>query len=108
MAYDEELADRVRAMLPDGTPEKAMFGGLAFLLGGHLSVTVSRSGGLMVRCDPEESATLLLEDGVERMVMRGRPMDGWLLVAPEAVTDEQSLVRWVEVGTAYARSLPPA
>jgi TfoX/Sxy family transcriptional regulator of competence genes len=110
MAYDESLADRIREHLA-GEPvsEKKMFGGLGFLLGGHLAVSASGQGGLLVRCEPDATASLLAEPGVARMEMSGRrPMDGWLRVAADAVSDEDDLARWVERGVAYARSLPPS
>jgi TfoX/Sxy family transcriptional regulator of competence genes len=109
MAYDEALAARIREHVA-GEPvvEKKMFGGLAFLLNGHMSVSASRQGGLLVRVDPADSDSLLAEPGVTLMQMGSRaPMDGWLRVAPEAVADEASLERWVERGLAHARSLPP-
>jgi hypothetical protein len=85
-----------------------MFGGLAFLLGGHLAVAASGQGGLLVRCDPAAAADLLAGPEVCRMQMGGRaPMDGWLRVAPDAVDDADALERWVDVGLSYARSLPP-
>ena len=108
MTYDRELADRVRAALstqPD-VSEKAMFGGLAFLVDGALAVAVSGKGGLMVRCDPARADELTAADGVERMVMRGREMDGWLRVTAEVVDDEDALRRWVATGRDVARSLP--
>jgi TfoX/Sxy family transcriptional regulator of competence genes len=109
MAYDEELAARIRDLLT-GEPvvEKKMFGGLAFLLGGHMSVSASGQGGLLVRVDPADSDALLDEPGVTLMQMGNRkPMNGWLRVAPEAVRDDAALARWVERGLAHARSLPP-
>ena len=109
MAYDEQLASRVRDHLV-GEPvvEKKMFGGLAFLLGGHLCVSASGRGGLLVRVAPSDAGALLAEPGAEPMQMgRRAPMAGWILVAPEAVDDETALSRWVERGVAYARSLPP-
>jgi hypothetical protein len=109
MAYDEALAARVREQVA-GEPvtEKKMFGGLAFLLGGHMAVSASGQGGLLVRCPPDETDSLLGEPGVSRMEMGGRgPMDGWLRVSPDAVADDDALARWVERGVAYARSLPP-
>jgi TfoX/Sxy family transcriptional regulator of competence genes len=108
MAYDEELAERVRGLLPDlPVAERRMFGGLAFLVGGHLAVAVSGQGGLMVRCDPADSDRLLTEPGATRMVMRGREMDGWLRVTSDAVADDEALERWIAVGTTYAAGLPP-
>ena len=108
MAYDEELADRIRGLLPDlPVTEKKMFGGLAFLVGGHMSVSASGKGGLMLRCDPDDSEKLLAEPGASRMEMRGKEMDGWLRVTSEAVADDRELQRWVDIGTSYAASLPP-
>jgi hypothetical protein len=108
MAYDESLAARIREHLA-GEPvsEKKMFGGLAFLLGGHLAVSASGQGGLLVRCDPADTAALLAESGVARMEMGGRgPMEGWLRVSADAVVDDEALERWVGRGLGYARSLP--
>ena len=106
MAYDEELAERIRGLLPQApVTEKTMFGGLAFLLGGHLAVAASGRGGLMVRCDPAESERLVQEPGVSRMEMRGREMDGWLRVPAGVVDDDDALHRWVAIGRDVARSL---
>ncbi|HEX5086626.1 MAG TPA: TfoX/Sxy family protein [Nocardioides sp.] len=108
MAYDEELAERIRGFLPDlPVTEKKMFGGLAFLVGGHMSVSASGKGGLMVHCDPAETDRLVREPGASRMEMRGREMDGWLRVTSAAVADDAVLERWVGIGTSYAASLPP-
>jgi len=106
MTYDRELADRLRAALSaeQAVSEKVMFGGLAFLVDGALAVAVSGKGGLMVRCDPDRSEQLVGTDGVERMVMRGRELDGWLRVPAEAVDDEASLRRWAHTGRDAARS----
>jgi TfoX-like protein len=107
MAYDEDLAERIRGLLPpEPVTERAMFGGLAFLVGGHLAVAASGKGGLMVRCAPSDSERLLAEPGVTRMVMRGREMDGWLRVTADTVTDDDTLEEWVRVGTKYAGGLP--
>ena len=108
MAYDEELAERIRGLLP-GVPvtEQKMFGGLAFLVGGHMAVGVSGQGGLMVRCDPADTERLVAEPGAGPFEMRGKAMNGWLRVASDAVADDEALGRWVEVGTSYAESLPP-
>jgi TfoX/Sxy family transcriptional regulator of competence genes len=108
MAYDQELADRVRECIqqvPDVT-EKRMFGGLAFLVSGNMAVAASGQGGLLLRCDPAGTDALVATDGVDRMVMRGREMDGWLRVKGPVVADEDDLRRWVEVGVSYAGSLP--
>ncbi|WP_222267739.1 TfoX/Sxy family protein [Modestobacter marinus] len=107
MTYDRELADRLRSALSTepGVTEKAMFGGLAFLVDGAMAVATSGQGGLMVRCDPARAAELVAADGVTRMVMRGREMDGWLRVDAGAVEDEDALRRWVATGRDVARSL---
>lgn len=107
MAYDVELADRIRDLMV-GVPvvEKKMFGGLAFLVGGHMSVTASRDGGLMIRCEPSETQAFLAEPGAE-MVMRGKAMSGWLRVQGDVLADDDALQTWVERGVAYAVSLEP-
>jgi hypothetical protein len=109
MAYDEELADRVREAVgaEPGLTEKRMFGGLAFLVDGHMAVSASGQGGLLLRCDPEDTDLMVHEPGVSRFVMRGREMDGWLHVQSEAVVGDEELARWVSVGVTYVRSLPP-
>lgn len=109
MAYDDDFADRIRQALGPvpGLTEKKMFGGLAFLVNGHMAVSASGQGGLLVRVDPAASEPLVAADHVEPMVMRGRAMDGWLRVAPEGVGTAAQLRRWVERGLAYASSLPP-
>jgi TfoX/Sxy family transcriptional regulator of competence genes len=108
MAYDEELADRIRELVANeqGVTEKKMFGGLAFLIGGNMSVSASGQGGLLLRVDPAETEALLSEPHADPFVMRGRAMDGWLRVAPEGVSTRRELERWVARGVAYARSLP--
>ena len=109
MAYDEDLADRIRDELAGqfDVTEQKMFGGLAFLVGGNMAVAASGQGGLMVRCDPETTDSLLEEDGAEPFVMRGRAMEGWLRVSTEAVRTKAALRRWVKRGADYAGSLPP-
>jgi TfoX/Sxy family transcriptional regulator of competence genes len=109
MAYDEELAGRIRRLLggrPDLT-EKKMFGGLAFLIGGNMAVAASGQGGILVRVDPGESAELVALTPAELMEMRGRSMAGWLRVDTGNVGDDAALAEWVERGAAYAGSLPP-
>lgn len=109
MAYDEELANRIRELVasePDVT-EKRMFGGLAFLVVGNLSVAASGQGGLMVRIHPEETDSLLAKPHARPFEMRGRQMQGWLRIDPEGLRTERQLAPWVTLGVAYARSLPP-
>ena len=110
MAYDEELADRLRTVLAaeGGLAERRMFGGLAFLLHGRLVVSASGRGGLLLRCDPAETEGLVTRSGVTRFAMRGRELDGWLHVDASAVATEEALRGWVATAMAYARSLPPA
>jgi TfoX/Sxy family transcriptional regulator of competence genes len=109
VAYDEELAARVRELVAGeaGLTEKKMFGGLAFLIGGNMAVAASGQGGLLVRVDPDESDVLVASSNAEPMEMRGRTMAGWLRVPAEDVGTKRDLSRWVDVGTKYARSLPP-
>jgi TfoX/Sxy family transcriptional regulator of competence genes len=108
MAYDEELADRIRELVA-GAPElteKKMFGGLAFLIAGNMAVAASGQGGILVRVDPAASEELVATTSARPMEMRGRQMQGWLRVAPEHVRTKQQLAKWVELGTTYAGSLP--
>ena len=109
MAYDEHLADRIRELIAAerGVEEKRMFGGLAFLINGNMSVAVSGRGGLMVRVAPEETEKLLARDHVEPMVMAGRETRGWLRVSPDGVKTKRQLQSWVSRGADYAKSLPP-
>jgi TfoX/Sxy family transcriptional regulator of competence genes len=109
MAYDEELADRIRELLRGerGLTEKKMFGGLAFLIGGNMAVAASGQGGVLVRVDPAQSDRLVATTKARLMEMRGRRMRGWLRVDPEDLRTKRQLSKWVELGTTYARSLPP-
>jgi TfoX/Sxy family transcriptional regulator of competence genes len=108
VAYDEDLADRIRELLGSDrhVTEKRMFGGLAFLIDGKMSVTASRSGGLLARVDPAQTDRLLRNAHVEPFEMRGRPMDGWVRVDAAGVRTTRQLRTWVERCTDYARSLP--
>jgi hypothetical protein len=109
VAYDEELAGRIRTLLGDraGLTEQKMFGGLAFLVGGNMAIAASGGGGILVRVDPAESDTLVATTPAEPMEMRGRQMAGWLRVGAGAVPDDATLGEWVERGAGYAASLPP-
>ena len=109
MAYDEDLANRIRELLggePDLT-EQRMFGGLAFLVGGNMSVAASGQGGLVVRVDPEETEALVAKPHAQPFEMRERAMQGWLRVDARGVRTKRQLEPWVRRGVAYARSLPP-
>jgi len=109
VAYDEDLADRIRELLADepDLTEKRMFGGLAFLVAGNMAVGASGQGGLISRVDPEEGDALMRSDGVAPMEMRGREMAGWLRVESSALGAKAELEAWVRRSVAYARSLPP-
>jgi TfoX/Sxy family transcriptional regulator of competence genes len=109
MAYDEELADRLRELVQaeNGLTEKRMFGGLAFLINGNMAVSASGQGGLLLRVDPAETDELVEDPNARRFVMRGREMDGWLRVDTDGLSSDRQLQQWVARGVAYARSLPP-
>lgn len=107
MAYDEDLANRIRELVADERViEKRMFGGLAFLVGGNMSVAASREGGILVRVDPDETDALLAKPHARPFVMRGRAMDGWLRIEAEGVRTKRQLAPWVRRGVGYAQSLP--
>ena len=108
MAYDEELADRIRELIGQASDltETKMFGGLAFLIGGNMAVAASGQGGIMVRVDPEDSDALVATTSAGLVEMRGRPMRGWLRLDLEDVRTKRQLAKWVHLGTSYARSLP--
>ncbi len=108
MAYDEDLANRLREIvgLEAGLSEQKMFGGLAFLIDGNMSIAVSREGGLLLRVDPALTEKLLNRAHSRPFEMRGRPMDGWLRVDADGVRTKRDLERWARIGIDYARSLP--
>ena len=109
MAYDTELADRIRELIASerGVEEKQMFGGLAFLINGHMSVAASGHGGLLVRVPPGETDKLVGRAHVEPMVMAGRETRGWLRVLADGVKTKRQLQSWVSRGVDYAKTLPP-
>ena len=109
MAYDLELANRLRESLAaePNTSEKAMFGGLAFMINGNLAVSVSGKGGLLLRVGPAETDALAAEPHAERAVMGGRTMNGWLRIDPQGLEDDAVFDRWVRRGVAFARTLTP-
>lgn len=110
MAYDEDLANRIRELVADeaAVSEQRMFGGLAFLVGGRMSVAVSREGGLMVRVEPDKTDALVAKPHAWPFEMRGRELDGWLRVDPAGLRTKRQLAAWVARGVDYARSLPAA
>ncbi|HLN75930.1 MAG TPA: TfoX/Sxy family protein [Nocardioidaceae bacterium] len=109
MAYDEELANRIREVVQGepGLSEKHMFGGLAFLVHGNMAVSASSQGGLLLGIDPVQAESLVDQQHVRRFSMRGRDMDGWLRVDAEVLVTDDELRRWLTHGLTYARSLPP-
>ncbi|MEP9362035.1 TfoX/Sxy family protein [Nocardioides sp. CN2-186] len=109
MAYDVELADRLRDLVEGepGLSEKKMFGGLAFLVHGNMAVAASSKGGLLLRVDPDRTDELLEHPHAEPFEMQGRGAKGWLRIDPAGLASDDDLQRWTEVGLAYASSLPP-
>jgi hypothetical protein len=108
MAYDEDLADRIRELVAGeaNVTEMKMFGGLAFLIQGHMAVAASGQGGVMVRVDPARSDALVASTTATVAEMRGRPMAGWLRVTAADVATKRQLEKWVKLGTGHARSRP--
>jgi TfoX/Sxy family transcriptional regulator of competence genes len=109
MPYDESLAERIRSLLAaeKGVTEKKMFGGLGFMVDGHMAVAAASDGSLMVRADPADAEAWVDGPSVAPMEMRGRPMTGWLLVSPDVLADDDRLRLWVDRGVAFVRTLPP-
>jgi hypothetical protein len=107
----EQLADRIREVLSDlgidGVREQRMFGGLAFLIGGHMAVAASREGGVLLSVDHNDTHALLAKPHTRPMVMRGRELAGWLRVDPEGLRTKRQLTRWVTRGVDHARALAP-
>jgi hypothetical protein len=109
VAYDEDLADRMRELLAGerDLTEQKMFGGLAFLIGGNMAIAASGAGGALVRADPAQSGKICATTTARPMEMRGREMPGWLRVDTADLRTKRQLAKWVTLGTTYARSLPP-
>jgi TfoX/Sxy family transcriptional regulator of competence genes len=109
VAYDEDLANRIRELVADqaGVTERQMFGGLAFLIGGHMAVSASGRGGLLLHVDRADTDELLAKPHAQPFEMRGRTMEGWVRVEAEGLTSKRQLERWVARGVTHARSLPP-
>ena len=109
MAYDQQLADRIRAFVEheQGLTEKQMFGGLAFLINGRMAVCAGSRGGMMLRVDPADTERLLREPHARPFEMRGRELTGWRLLDAAGITEEDELAQWIQRGIGYAKSLPP-
>ena len=108
MAYDEQLAERVRRLLAqhDGLVEKRMFGGLSFILRGNMCCGVVRDD-LVIRVGREEYGTLLAEPHARPMDFTGRPLRGFVYVGPDGYRSDGALEKWLERGVDFAMSLPP-
>ncbi len=108
MAYDNDLANRIRELVlsEPGVTEQKMFGGLAFLINGNMSVSASGQGGLLLHVNPDETDSLLAKPHAHPFEMRGRAMQGWLRVDAEGIKTKAQLQRWVTRGVDYAKSLP--
>src|SRR5215510_1334290 len=104
MAYDEDLADRIRELVSGtrGLTEKRMFGGLAFLINGNMAVSASGQGGMLLRVDPTDTPALVQRPEASRLEMRGREMDGWLRIDQTGLTTKRQLKSWVSRGVSYA------
>lgn len=109
MAYDEDLANRIRELVADedAVTERRMFGGLAFLIGGHMAVSASGRGGLLLHVDRADTEELLAKPHAQPFEMRGRVIEGWLRVEAEGLKSKRQLERWVARGVTHARCLPP-
>ncbi len=110
MAYDEALAERIRTFLEDtpGLVERKMFGGIGWMIGGHMAAGAHSDGKLMIRSSKEDFPTFIAEHpGVNGMKRGDTVMTGWILIEPEVVHDETAFVHWVGRGRDYAAGLPP-
>src|SRR6476620_6225482 len=109
MAYDEDLANRIRELIASegGYAEQKMFGGVGFMIDGHMAVGVSGQGGLMIHCAKAETEALLAKPGARPFEMRGREMEGWLRIDAESVSTKRALEPWAMQSVAFARALPP-
>src|SRR5215212_4414088 len=108
MAYDEDLANRIRELIAseDGYTEQKMFGGIGFMIDGHMALGVSGEGGVMIHCSKEETEALLAKPGARPFEMRGRELKGWLRVDAESVSTKRALEPWVMQSVAFARAMP--
>jgi hypothetical protein len=106
-----ELADRLRHVLAElgvaGVREQRMFGGLAFLVDGHMTVAVSREGGVLLNVASADIDALLRTPHTRPMVMRGRELSGWLRVDPEGIRTKRQLATWVKRAVGHVRTMPP-
>jgi TfoX-like protein len=108
MAYDEKLADRIRAKLKGtrGLTEKKMFGGVGFMVNGNLACGVNKED-MIVRLSDHDSEAALKRASVRVFDMTGRPMKGWIVVGAEGVATDKTLQGWIDKSLAFAKTLPP-
>ena len=108
MAYDEDMAYRIRVALADqtGVTEKKMFGGLAYMVNGHMCCGIAK-GSLMVRVGPEQYEEALAQTYAKEMDFTGRPMRGMIYVDPDGYRSDADLQAWVDRGLTFVSSLPP-
>ncbi|MBM3269184.1 MAG: TfoX/Sxy family protein [Candidatus Sericytochromatia bacterium] len=108
MAYDEKLAERIRKVLPpdESIVERKMFGGVAWMIRGNMFVGIVKND-LMVRVGKEGNAAALAQPHARPMDFSGKPMDGYVYVAPPGVASDKDLAAWVDRGATFALSLPP-
>lgn len=106
MAYDSDLAARIRRIAGPDAQEKKLFGGLGFLVGGNLAASAYKDGGLMIRCSADDWSAFVEEDGARPMLRKGKSVSGWVLVAADQVAADDELARWVQRGLAFAASQP--
>lgn len=109
MAYDEELAQRIRSVLAGtaGLEERKMFGGLGFLINGHMAVSAYQGGDLLIRCAKQDWEAFRAEAGARPMDRGGKPVSGWVIIDSTVVEDDGALRKWVERGRDFAASQPP-
>jgi hypothetical protein len=107
MAYNQKLAERIRAELGEiPFAEKKMFGGIGFLIYGNMSCGVYKEN-MIVRVDPDKHEILLKKKHTRVFDITGRPMKGWLMVEPEGCKTAKQLSIWVKEGVEFALTLPP-
>lgn len=105
----EELAERIRALLPPWAPvaEKKMFGGIAFMLAGNMLVCPTKGGSLIVRVGKDRMADALARPGAQIMGMNGRSMSGFVVLGGDAIEDDDVLADWLTLARDFVATLPP-
>ncbi len=108
MAYDEGTEARIDELVEDWVDyeKKRMFGGICYLKSGNMAFGIWRDH-LIVRCGAERHKEYLRKKNVKEFDVTGKPMSGWIMVAPEGIEEDQHLEKWIRVGDVYASALPP-